>query len=106
VDSNAEVFCGDGNGNVLLQGDRAGGKSLKQFETTVHSIVFETVSFCSGVDVSGEALSTVIVTRQLFAVLDHPSIRTKVEVVQAWRRISVKGYSLPAASPKTSPRSR
>src|SRR5438874_165028 len=57
--------------NLLVQGGGAPrGKLLEQFKTTPRSVLFGTDSFWSGVDVPGEALSNVIITRVPFGVPD------------------------------------
>ncbi|MGD0251506.1 MAG: helicase C-terminal domain-containing protein, partial [Verrucomicrobiota bacterium] len=45
---------------------------LEKFRDDVDSVLFGTDSFWQGVDVPGEALSNVIITRLPFAVPDHP----------------------------------
>ena len=47
---------------------------LEEFKNTPRSVLFGTDSFWMGVDVPGEALSNVIITRLPFAVPDHPLI--------------------------------
>ena len=48
---------------------------LEKFKEDVDSVLFGTDSFWQGVDVPGEALSNVIITRLPFAVPDHPADR-------------------------------
>ncbi len=70
---------------------------LEQFKTTPRSVLFGTDSFWMGVDVPGEALSNVIITRLPFAVPDHPLIEAKLELIQARGGDSFTEYSLPEA---------
>src|SRR5437667_6038165 len=58
--------------NLFVQGGGAPrGRLLEQFKATPRSVLFGTDSFWMGVDVPGEALSNVIITRLPFAVPDH-----------------------------------
>src|SRR6266478_5308404 len=84
--------------NLLAQGGGAPrSKLLEQFKTTPRSVLFGTDSFWGGVDVPGEALSNVIITRLPFAVPDTPLIEAKLELVQERGGDAFTEYSLPEA---------
>src|SRR5438128_7366074 len=84
--------------NLLMQGGGAPRtKLLEQFKSTPRSVLFGTDSFWGGVDVPGEALSNVIITRLPFAVPDHPLIEAKLELIEERGGDAFTEYSLPEA---------
>jgi ATP-dependent DNA helicase DinG len=93
-----EKFFVEKGMNLLMQG--AGtprSKLLEQFKSTPRSVLFGTDSFWGGVDVPGDALSNVIITRLPFAVPDHPLIEAKLELIERRGGDPFTEYSLPEA---------
>ena len=88
----------DHNWQLLTQG---GGSSrsqlLREFRENINSVLFGTDSFWTGVDVPGEALSHVIITKLPFAVPSHPLIAARMRKIEREGGNSFSNYSLPEA---------
>ncbi len=83
---------------LLLQGDGLPRhRMVEEFRTDIHSVLFGTDSFWTGVDVPGEALSNVVVTRLPFAVPDHPLTASRLEAIQERGGNPFMEYSVPEA---------
>ena len=83
---------------LLLQGsDMSRSMLLNEFKRDVRSVLFGTDSFWTGVDVPGESLSNVIITKLPFAVPTHPLTQARCDRIKEQGGNAFFDYSLPEA---------
>lgn len=83
---------------LLVQGlDRQRHELLQEFKRDIHSVLFGLDSFWQGIDVPGEALEHVIITRLPFSVPNHPLIEARLEMIARRGGNSFMEYTLPEA---------
>ena len=84
--------------NLLVQGSGMPAlRMVQEFRENPHSVLFGVDSFWSGVDVPGEALSNVIITRLPFVAPDHPLTEARLDAITAEGGRAFEQYSLPEA---------
>ncbi|HMQ68616.1 MAG TPA: helicase C-terminal domain-containing protein [Ignavibacteria bacterium] len=86
------------NIELLIQGTGISrSRLLKHFKSDINSVLFGLDSFWMGVDVPGESLSNLIMTRLPFQVPSHPVVQAKMEFIEQKGGNSFYEYSLPEA---------
>ncbi len=78
-------------------GDLSRTDMLEAFREDTDSVLFGTASFWEGVDVRGEALSNVIITRLPFEVPTHPVMEARVKQIKESGGDEFSEFSLPEA---------
>jgi len=77
--------------------DRSRTQLLEAFRENPRSVLFGTDSFWQGVDVPGDALQNVIITKLPFSVPDHPLLEARLERIREQGGNPFRDYQLPEA---------
>lgn len=79
----------------FVQGQAPRSTLIDMFSEDIHSCLFATRSFFTGIDIPGEALSCVILTKAPFRVPSDPMFKAKCEKIEEAGRNSFSELSLP-----------
>jgi len=93
-----DSFFYDKGWPLLVQGEgKPPTRMVQEFRESPNSVIFGVDSFWAGVDVPGDALRNVIITRLPFMAPDHPLTEVRLEAIEAAGGRPFEHFSLPEA---------
>jgi ATP-dependent DNA helicase DinG len=81
--------------NCMIQGEGANKELAARFMDDVHSVLFATKSFFTGVDFSGSACSLVVMDKLPFAVPTDPVVEARCELIEKKGGNTFGDYTIP-----------
>ncbi|NOT69543.1 MAG: ATP-dependent DNA helicase [Methylophilaceae bacterium] len=93
-----EAFANDGlDYPLLMQGESSRSELLERFRKLGNAVLVGSQSFWEGVDVRGDALSTVIIDKLPFAAPDDPVLAARIDKMKEEGKNAFMEYQLPYA---------
>lgn len=83
---------------LLRQGDMDSYRLVKDFREKNHSVLFGTYTFWQGIDIPGDDLQCVIITKLPFAVPNEPVIEARIEALVREGKNPFYHYQIPQAA--------
>lgn len=82
---------------ILIQGDKPKAVLLDEFKRIGNAVLLGTSSFWEGIDVRGDALSTVIIDKLPFSSPGDPVLKARLDAMEKQGRKPFVEYQLPTA---------
>lgn len=82
---------------LFVQGEAPRHRLLEDFRQSGNGVLLGAASFWEGVDVSGEALSVVVIDKLPFAAPDDPVLQARMEAMESAGENPFMGWQIPSA---------
>ncbi|MGD1075007.1 MAG: helicase C-terminal domain-containing protein [Thermodesulfovibrionales bacterium] len=82
---------------LIRQGERDSYRLVQMFKKNKHSVLLGTYSFWQGIDIPGDALRCVVITKLPFAVPDEPVMEARMEALTVSGKNPFSHYQIPQA---------
>ncbi len=82
---------------VMMQGDAESYSLVERFKSSSAAVLFGTATFWQGIDIPGDALQCVVITRLPFAVPDNPVMEARFDFMRRQGLNPFNDYQVPSA---------